>query len=110
MATGTKTNASRRSNSEKEPQRPVHEERMGRVTAAVWRNETSAGTRHNVTVSRIYTDDEGNWHRSASFGRDDLPLVAKVLDRAHSWIFDQGRDSVEESDRTPAERRDDVPY
>lgn len=26
---------------------------------------------------------------SASFGRHDLPLVAKALDRCHSWIFEQ---------------------
>ena len=26
---------------------------------------------------------------TTSFGRDDLPLVAKVADIAHSWIFAQ---------------------
>ena len=24
---------------------------------------------------------------STSFGRDDLPLVAKIADQAHTWIF-----------------------
>ena len=55
------------------PQRPVHEVRYGRVKAAVWENRTSGGTRHNVTVCRIYKDDEsGQWRDSQSFGRDDL--------------------------------------
>lgn len=66
--------------------RPVHECRMGRVKAAIWANETETGIRHNVTVSRIYKDGD-DWKDSTSFGRDDLPLVAKVVDQAHDWIF-----------------------
>ena len=69
--------------------RPVHEVRMGRIKAAIWENDTQNGARHNVTVSRIYKDGE-QWKDSNSFGRDDLPLVAKVVDQAHSWIFEHG--------------------
>jgi hypothetical protein len=68
------------------PNRPVHEVRIGRVRAAIWENETQNGTRHNVTLSRLYKDGD-DWRDSTSFGRDDLPLVAKVVDRAHTWIF-----------------------
>ena len=67
--------------------RPVHELRLGRIRAAVWENSTQNGTRHNVTVSRLYKDGD-DWKDSTSFGRDDLPLLAKVVDLAHSWIFD----------------------
>jgi hypothetical protein len=73
----------------KAKQKPVHEVRMGRIKAAIWENETQNGTRHNVTVSRLYKDEGGGWKDSASFGRDDLPLVGKVLDLAHSWIYTQ---------------------
>lgn len=66
--------------------RPVHEIRMGRVRAAIWANETEKGVRHNVTVSRLYKDGD-EWKDSASFGRDDLPLLSKVSDQAHVWIF-----------------------
>ncbi len=68
--------------------RPVHEIRIGRIKAAIWGNETDNGIRHNVTVSRIYKEKDV-WKDSGSFGRDDLPLVAKVIDRAHDWIFDE---------------------
>ena len=68
--------------------RPVHEIRLGRIRAAVWENETDSGTRHNVTLSRLYKDGD-DWRDSTSFGRDDLPLVSKVADLAHSWIFTQ---------------------
>lgn len=75
-----------------ERQRPVHEVRLGRIKAAIWENSTENGTRHNVTVSRLYKDGDV-WKDSTSFGRDDLPLVAKVADLAHTWIFEQnGRD------------------
>jgi len=68
--------------------RPVHEIRMGRVRAAIWENDTQNGTRHNVTFSRLYRDGE-QWKDSSSFGRDDLPLLAKVADQVHSWIYQQ---------------------
>jgi hypothetical protein len=67
---------------------PVHEVRLGRIKAAVWENTTENGVRHNVTISRLYKDGT-QWKDSASFGRDDLPLVIKVADQAHSWIFNQ---------------------
>lgn len=70
--------------------KPVHEVRMGRVRAAVWENETKNGSMHNVTLSRLYKDDNDSWADSTSFGRDDLPLLAKVADQAHSWIFEHG--------------------
>ncbi|XZE43949.1 hypothetical protein SH467x_003531 [Pirellulaceae bacterium SH467] len=34
--------------------KPVHEIRLGKVKAAIWRNETESGTRYGVTFSRIY--------------------------------------------------------
>jgi hypothetical protein len=69
-------------------QKPAHEVRLGRIKATIWENETDNGTRHNVTVSRIYKDGD-EWKQTSSFGRDDLPLVAKVIDLAHSWIYEQ---------------------
>ena len=66
--------------------RPVHDIRIGRIRAAIWENDTTNGKRHNVTLSRIYKDGE-DWKDSTSFGRDDLLLVMKVSDVAHSWIF-----------------------
>ena len=66
---------------------PAHEIRLGAVKATIWRNETSVGTRYNVTVSRIYKDEE-EWKSTDSFGRDDLLPLAKTLDLAHTWIHE----------------------
>ena len=69
--------------------RPAHEVRLGRVKAAIWGNESEHGVRYSVSVCRVYKDGEGRWRTAESFGRDDLLPLAKVLDRAHTWICDQ---------------------
>ena len=85
MATATKSKPKETKN------RPVHEIRFGRIRAAIWQNETETGPRHNVTITRLYKDGD-DWKDSTSFGRDDLPLVAKVCDLAHTWVFEQSVD------------------
>ena len=67
---------------------PPKEVRMGSIKATIWKNDTEAGTRHNVTFSRLYRDG-ASWKSTESFGRDDLLLLAKVADEAHSWICAQ---------------------
>ena len=67
--------------------KPAHEIRLGRIKATIWENESENGKRHNVTIRRLYKDGE-QWKSSDSFGRDDLPLVVKVADRAHTWIHE----------------------
>ena len=73
--------------------RPVHTVRLGRIKATIWANATQVGTRHNVRICRLYKDGD-EWRQAESFGRDDLPLVAKVVDMAHTWIFGQPQDPV----------------
>ena len=68
--------------------RPIHEVRLGAIKAAVWRNETETGARFTTKLSRIYKDGD-TWKSTDSFGRDDLLLVSKVADQAHSWIHQQ---------------------
>ena len=73
--------------------RPVFELRLGAIKAAIWRNDTENGARYNTTFSRAYREGE-QWHNTDSFGRDDLLVVAKLADQAHSWIFAQARDGA----------------
>ncbi len=72
--------------------KPVHEVRLGRIKAAVWANQTENGLRHNITITRLYKDGD-TWKDSASFGREDLPLVIKVADLAHTWIYQQSHEA-----------------
>ena len=67
--------------------KPVAEVRIGRAKATLWPNETEDRTRHNVTFSRLYKDGE-EWKTTQGFGRNDLLVLAKVADQAHSHIFE----------------------
>jgi hypothetical protein len=69
-------------------ERPVHEVRLGAVKAAIWRNETELGVRYGVTFERLYKSEQG-WNSSTTFGRDELLVLAKVADLAHSYIHEQ---------------------
>jgi hypothetical protein len=66
---------------------PVQTFRLGRIKAAVWENEADQKKFYNVTFARTYMDEARTFHDTDSFGRDDLPLVAKLADQAHSFIF-----------------------
>ena len=81
--------------------RPVHEIRLGRVKAAIWKNETEVGIRYSVSIVRIFKTDDG-WDSSPSFGRDELPLVAKVADMVHTWIYQQNERSDNSSESSEA--------
>ena len=67
--------------------KPISEVRIGRVKAAIWPNETEGRTRHNVTFSRLYKNGD-EWKSTQSFSRNDLLVLAKVADLAHSRIFE----------------------
>lgn len=79
---------------ETEKNKPVHKIRIGSVHAAVWANDGSKGHWYSTTFCRIYRDGE-EWKQSGNFNRDDLLVLAKVADQAHSWICDQKREQGE---------------
>lgn len=67
--------------------KPVDQVRFGTVRAAIWRNVNEDGrVFYGVTVDRGYRDGKGDWQSSQSFGRDDLLVLAKVCDAAHTRI------------------------
>jgi len=70
------------------PNPPVKTFRLGRIKAAVWENEGEQKF-YSVTFARTYVDEANNYHDTDSFGRDDLPLVAKLADQAHTFIFER---------------------
>jgi len=43
--------------------------------------------------------NEDDWATSQVFGRDDLPLLAKVSDLAHTWIFVETQNGLGGSDK-----------
>lgn len=80
---------------------PVHTIRFGLIKASIWRNHTKVGDRHVVTVVRLFRNGD-LWQESTRFGRDDLPLVSKVMDLAHSWIYQNGGTSDDDRPTAPS--------
>ena len=84
-------------------QRPTATVRIGAVKAAIWQNQAGDRIRYNVTFSKSYRDAEGQWKTTHSFGRNDLLVLAKVADQAHSRIveLEQGEETAEQDDEPP---------
>ena len=53
--------------------------------------------RHNVTFSRLYKDGD-QWKSTHSFGRNDLLVLAKVADQAHSRLFELPQEEEQEAE------------
>ena len=70
-----------------EKKQPIHQIRISSVKASIWENATETGIHYNVTFSRLYKDG-ADWKFADSFGRDDLLVLAKVSDQAHTYICD----------------------
>lgn len=71
--------------------KPAHEIRYGLIKACIWKNSSRSGTHYTVGVCRLFKNGD-QWKESARFGRDDLLVLAKVVDEAHSWIHQHGKD------------------
>lgn len=70
-------------------EKPIREIKMGSVRAAIWQNALENGrVMYSVTFSRLYKED-GTWRDSMSFGRTELPLVARAAEMALDWIYAQ---------------------
>lgn len=69
-------------------EKPAHKIRAGAIEVAVWQNSGEKGPWYSVTMSRSYKQGE-EWKQTDSYGADDLLLLAKLLDQAHSWIISQ---------------------
>ena len=66
--------------------KPADEIRFGRIKATIWMNTTEDGqARYSVVFSCLYREG-GQWKTTHSFGRNDLLLLAKVADIAHTRI------------------------
>ncbi len=71
--------------SEKPANLPVFTYRHRSLKAAVWKNASEAGPFYNVTVTRSFKEGE-TWRESASFGYDDILVVAELLRTCHGFI------------------------
>ena len=82
---------------------PVRTLRLGRIKAAVWENASDQRPFFNVTFARTYMDADKKFRDTDSFGRDDLLLLAKLADLAHTFVCEQT--SAQKSEEFPENGR-----
>ena len=101
----TKTSGQRSAPPQEAPkQRPAFEARYGRLKVTVWRQESDKGPWFSTVPTRSYKDNQGNWKTSSSFGRDDLLLMAKLLEQAHTWIWREQAKQITQANEPQTER------
>lgn len=70
-----------------ENNKPIHKIRFGGVIATIWNNSKDDKPFYTTTINKRYKASDGEWKNSASITLSDLPLVAKVADEAHTYIY-----------------------
>lgn len=75
---------------ENQKNKPAKVFRCGALSVSVWKRENNGDIYFNATPQRAFTRDDGKtWEYSDSFNRDDLPIVAALLNQAFSFIVAQ---------------------
>jgi hypothetical protein len=100
--------------------KPIRKIKAWPISAAIWDQEHEGRRFFNVTFQRSYKKEDGSYANSDSFGKDDLLLLAKVADRAHTAILeleyeDRKAEARKTSPRVSGVRpgdevEDDVPF
>jgi len=65
---------------------PVAKIRLGLLYASIWQRAADDNIFYTVSFERRYKDSQGNWQSTHSYSADDLLLLAKLADRAHTEI------------------------
>ena len=68
--------------------KPAFEISRGLIKVRIWQRKTKNGVRFSLTVVRLFRNGD-QWKESTRLGRDDIPLVRLLLDRAHTWLLNQ---------------------
>jgi hypothetical protein len=78
-------------------QKPAKMFRRGGIGVSVWRREHEGEVFYSVTPSRAFKRKDASendpFEYSDNFSTDDLPVLARLLDRAFYWILDQAAQS-----------------
>ena len=60
--------------------KPKQHYRFGNITLSVWEKEFEGKPISSYTLSKSYTDKEGNWQNTAIFNKQDLFKVSLLID------------------------------
>jgi hypothetical protein len=69
-------------------QPPAAKLRLGLLNAAIWQRTTDKTTFYSASFERRYKDKDGKWQSTQNYDAEDLLLLAKLADQAHSKIIE----------------------
>lgn len=67
---------------------PVFKQKVGRVNASVFANESETGTWYSLTIDRVYKNGD-EFKRTSSFPESEFDNVQVVVQRVKDWIASQ---------------------
>lgn len=67
-------------------QLPVHKERVGSASVAVWSHPGKQGEFLRASLQVSYRDAQGDWHDTTSFSEADLRAIRDAADAAWRWM------------------------
>ena len=62
--------------------------RLGLIYANIWDRCIKDNIFYSVTFERRYRDKAGNWQSTESYNAEDLLVLAKLADQAHTKIIE----------------------
>ncbi len=62
---------------------PIETLRDGSLKATIWKNFGDKGNFYSVNLTRLYTDEAGNFHDSDSFSGSELLRIARLASKAY---------------------------
>ncbi len=64
--------------------------KQGNCTASIFANKVMKDGQeietHSVVLLKSYTDKEGNWQSTNSYGRNDLPKIVRAAEKAFDYL------------------------
>lgn len=79
--------------------------RLDNLKASIWRNEGERGAFYNTQFSRVYKDQQGNYHETDSFSKDDVLKLSELARSAYTRINElQQRDRQQRQQHDPQAR------
>lgn len=67
-------------------QLPVHKERVGSASVAVWSHSGKQGDFLRASLQVSYRDEGGDWQDTTSFSESDLRAIRDAADAAWRWM------------------------
>ena len=74
------------------PNKPVKEFRRGAIKVSIWKNETDDNgrtvVRYSVKLNKRFHRKDGDWQDTDYYFPEDLPVLAKLIDKAFEFACD----------------------